>query len=546
MRRFLLAASAPVILGLAVPALARAQGENATPLLPGTILIGVDGWWAHASDRFGAPTPLAPGLAEGTIEPLGRYFGDSLTSTQLPWLAASESELRTLTGLGAYALNLGRSKLTVETSLRNTPVRLNVALSRRIVLGVSVPIVRAYRYVTQRLPDSTVASHGNAGWNPEETTPGTYTGFRTDVDAALAALQQQAASGPPALQGQAQALLSQLQPFLCGLYTLGAGQASDQASLCWSAAGGAQATFLPVATTAAGDSLTIRLGRAQTQYEALRQQYANLGVAIPAFTTGYALPSAPLDSNGIRNYTSNPLYPLAADTLTTVVRTGIGDVEVGGWYQVADRPGLRSQLGGILRLGTGKMDSPDNLADIGTGDGQTDVEVWTRNDVIFSPRFWLHAGGRYGVQFAQTLERRVSPYWLPYAPAASLATLTRTPGNYFQVDLVPNWQLDDSFGVGLGYHYYRKGADDYAYAAADSAAIAPLMPASVLGEGTSVSRMRVGAGVTFSTLNRYLAGRAKLPYRVTWSYQRTFFGRGGQVERASVMSLTVEAYVSPF
>jgi len=546
MRRFLLAVSAPVILGLAVPAPVRAQGENATPLRPGTILIGVDGTWAHASDRFGAPTPFAPGLPDGTIEPLGFYFGDSLTTTQLPWLAGTEAELRTLTGLGNYGLNLGRSKLTVETSLRNTPIRLDVALSRRIVLGMSVPIVRAYRYVHQNLPDSTAASHGNVGWNPEEVSAGTYTAFRSDVDAALAALQQQAASGPAALQAQAQTLLNQLQPFLCGLYVLGAGQASDNTSLCWNAASGARATFLPVATTVAGDSIATRLGRAQSDYDQLRQLYAGLGVAIPAFTTGYALPTAPLDSNGIRQYTSSPLYPLAADTLTTIVRTGIGDIEVGGWYQVADRPTWRSQAGGLVRLGTGTFDSPDNLVDLGTGDGQTDVEVWTRNDVIFSPRFWLHAGGRYGIQFSQTLQRRVSPYWQPYAPVTSLATVTRTPGNYLQVDVVPNWQLDDSFGVGLGYHYYRQGATDYAYAAADSSAIALLVPASVLGEGTSISRMRVGAGVTFSTLNRYLAGRAKLPYRVTWSYQRTFFGRGGQVERASVMSLTVEAYVSPF
>jgi hypothetical protein len=58
--------------------------------------------------------------------------------------------------------------------------------------------------------------------------------------------------------------------------------------------------------------------------------------------------------------------------------------------------------------------------------------------------------------------------------------------------------------------------------------------------------MRVGAGVTFSTLNRYLEGRTRLPYRVTWSYQRTFYGLGGQVERASVMSLAIEAYVRTF
>jgi hypothetical protein len=546
MRRALLAVSAPVILGLALPAPVLAQGEHATPLRPGTVRVGVGGWWSHAEDRFAAPTPVTPTVAEGSIEPLGWFFGDSLGTTQLPWLATTEAELRALTGLGGYALNLGRSRLTVETSVRNTPIRLDVALSRRLVLGVAVPIVRARTYAFQALPDSTPASQGNVGWNPEELSAGTYDVFRLDVDSALAALALQATSGPPALRSQAAATLAAWQPFLCGLYVLGAGPAPSQASLCWDAASGPQATFLPVDTTDAGDSLATRLARAQADYDALRLQYAGLGVTIPAFTAGYALPTAALDSNGIRTYTSSPLYPLAAETLTTVVRTGIGDIELGGWYQVADREHWRGQVGGILRLGTGTMDSPGNLVDVGTGDGQTDVEVWTKHDVIFSPQLWLHAGGRYGVQFAHTLPRRVAPYWQPYAPASAAATVTRTPGDYLAIDVVPNWQLDDSFGVGLGYHYYRQGATAYAYAGADSATIALLVPASVLGEGTSVSRMRVGAGVTFSTLNRYLAGRARLPYRVTWSYQRTFFGRGGQVERASVMSLVVEAFVSPF
>lgn len=548
MRRVLLTAVIPVALGLAQPQPLRAQGEQATPLRRGTVRLGVDGWWSHATDRFGAATPLAPGLATGTIEPLGRYFGgDSLGSTELPWLAAAETELRSLTGIADYDLNLGRSRLTVETSVRHTPIRLDVAVTRRLVLGVAVPIVRARTYAFQELPDTTVAgSFGNVGWNPELAVPGTFDGFRFDVDGALAALQLQATSGPPALQGQARAMLLQLQPFLCGLYVLGGGAAASQSSPCWNGASLPAATFLPVTATAAGDSIATRVSRAQSDYDQLRQQYAALGVTMPVFATGYDLPGATLDSSDIRRYVSDAAFPLAAETLTTVVRTGIGDIEMGGWYQLAMGPRLRSQVGALVRLPTGTVDGSDNLIDVGTGDGQTDIEILTRNDIVFGPRLWLHAGGRFGVQMSHELPRRVSPYWQPYAPAAGLATVRRTPGRYLALDVVPNWQLDDAFGVGLGYHLYTQGATEYAYAAADSATIALLMPASVLGEGTGITRMRIGAGVTFSTLNRYLEGRSRLPYRVTWSYQRTFFGRGGQVERASVMTLAIEAYLSPF
>jgi hypothetical protein len=384
------------------------------------------------------------------------------------------------------------------------------------------------------------------GWNPDLLSAGAFDAYRFEVDAALGALQQQATSGPAALRGQAQATLAQMQPFVCGLYVLGGGPASSATSLCWNGASLPAATFLPVVATDAGDSIATRLGRTQADYNQLRQQYAGLGVTIPGFTSGYTLPASALDSTDIRRYESDPAFPLAAETLTTVVRTGLGDIELGGWYQLAAGPRLRSQLGALVRLGTGTVDRADNFVDVGTGDGQTDIEISTRNDIVFNPRLWLHAGGRFGIQFAQTLPRRVSGYWQPYAPAASLAQVTRTPGSYLALDLVPNWQLDDAFGVGLGYHYFHQGATEYAYAGADSTTLGLMVPASILGEGTSITRMRVGAGVTFSTLNRYLEGRTRLPYRVTWSYQRTFYGLGGQVERASVMSLAIEAYVRTF
>ncbi len=533
---------------LAAPRTLRAQGEQAAPLPAGTVRFGVGGWWSHATDRYGAPTPLNPALAEGAIEPLGRYFGgDSLGTAQFPWLASLESGLRTLTGIPDFDLNLGRSRLTVETSVRNTPLRLDVAVSRRLVLGVTVPIVRARTYAFQGLPDTAIAaSLGNVGWNPDLLASGAFAAFRADVDSALLALQTQATSGPAALQAQAQALLNQQRPFLCGLYVLGGGPALSQSSLCWNGSNPAASPFLPVTASAAGDSIGVRVARAMTDYDQLRQQYAGLGVTLPPFAAGYGLPGTPLDSNDIRRYVSDPVFGIAAETLTTVVRTGIGDVELGGWYQLAAGPRWRSQLGGLVRLGTGTVDRADNFIDVGTGDGQTDVEVASRNDVIFGPRLWLHAGGRFGIQLGHELPRRLSPYWLPFAPASSEITVRRTPGKYLALDLVPNWQLDDAIGVGLGYHLYHEGRTDYAYVGADSTTLGLMVPASILGKGTGVTRMRVGAGVTFSTLNRYLEGRARLPYRVTWSYQRTFYGRGGLVERASVLSLAIEAYLHPF
>ena len=76
--------------------------------------------------------------------------------------------------------------------------------------------------------------------------------------------------------------------------------------------------------------------------------------------------------------------------------------------------------------------------------------------------------------------------------------------------------------------------------AADSARVG--IPASVLDEETAVRWMRIGAAVTFSTLGRFAAGRASLPYTLTVGYQNTFYGRGGMTPKESLMYVTLATY----
>ena len=542
MRRALLVALAPAALGILAPRGLRAQGESAAPMRPGSLRVTVGGDWAHATDWFGKPNPLSPTLADGERQPLGTYYsGESLGVRQLPFLDTTQSAVRSLTGLSGYLLNIGRSVLTLETSVRSTPLRLEYAPVRRLALSVSVPLVRTRSYTVLAGPDTgaaAAATRGNVGWN----VAGATDAFRTAVDTALRALRQQAQSGPAALRSQAQGTYDAWRPYLCGLYTLGGGSTPDQASPCFDAAGGGAATFLPVAASEAGDSVTTRLGRAESAYQALSAQYASQGVTLPGLTEPFTLPTATLDTSDLRRLFSDPSGALAGDSLTSFVRTGIGDVEVAAWYQVFDRASLRTQLQVLVRLPTGTMDSPDNLIDVGTGEHQMDIEAALRNDVVFGRSLWVHVGGRYGRQMADDLVRRVSPWYLPLAPASSRATVHRQLGDYYSLDLVPNWQLDDAFGVAVGWHFFHQGATRFSYTdPGDEARIG--LPASVLGEGTGVTRMRVGAGFTFSTVSRYAAGHARMPLSVTWSYQNTFWGRGGQVLQAGVMALQVQVYL---
>ena len=545
MRRALLPAAVILFVGLVVPRSALAQGEHATAMRGGTFRLSIGGEWGHFTERFGTANPLRPNFADGTPERIDVDFSaESLGVTQLAFLTGIQDSLRALSGVGGFGLNLGRHRVTLSASVRHQPIRLLWAPSSRLVFGVNVPIVRSRTSAFVLGPDTgaaAAATRGNVGFSPEFLVPGTLNQYRSEADAALAALAATATSGPPALQAAAAAELAAIRPIVCGLSTLATASASDPTSPCFVAGAAAPSVLLPVNGTAVGDSLTARLGRAKTSYEATRTSFAAQGVTLPPFTAGFPLPAAPLDSNELRRFVSDPNGPLAADSLTEVVRTGIGDVEVGGWLQLADGNSLRSQLQVMVRLPTGKMDEAASLHDYGTGDHQMDVEVALRNDLVFNNHLWLHAGALYGVQMADQLERRVAPWYLPFAPLASTALMDRDLGDYYAVDIVPNWQLDETIGVGIGWHYFHQGATTWSYSdPADQARIG--LAADVLGEATNVSRMRIGAGVTFNTLPRFAVGRARLPYRVTWSYNSTVWGKGGQVPKAGVMKLEIQAF----
>ncbi len=538
-----LAAVALVLIGLAPPRRALAQGEDAVAVRRGTLRVTLAPDWSRWDRRFGRGTT---GFPDGATEPLAVDFSsDSLGTTQLPFLASGETRVRAATGLAGHRFNLGRARLTLNASWRSVPIGLELAVSRRLSIGVAVPLVRARMEVFLAGPDTGLAdsaTRGNAGLNPVLLTPGFYDAFRTDVDTALRALLFQANNGPAALRPTAQATLTSLQPLLCALYTIAAGNAGGTQSLCFDPAGVGFSSVLPAAGTEAGDSVASRLLQARNAYDQTRAQYAAQGITLPLFTAAYDLPAGPLDATTWQQLIQAPGGPLRGDSLATIVRTRLGDIETGAWYQLADRPRWRSQFSLLVRLPTGHVDSPNNFVDLGTGDHQLDVEVGWRNDLVLNPQLWIHIGGRYGRQFADELDRRIAPVNEVFPVAASLARVRRDLGDYVALDVVPRWQLDDAFSLGIGYHFYRQGAAHYTYAnPADSLLVG--LTAALLNEETEVRRMRIGAGLTFSTIARHARGRARLPYAVTASFQKTFFGEGGRVPDAATFNLTIRGYM---
>jgi hypothetical protein len=498
------------------PGTLAAQAEFAVPVAPGQLRLDITPFWLSYDQRF---DPSAP----GTLVPLrDAYQSDSFGVAQLPFLGTLQNQLRDATGSSAFTLSLGATQVSLTKSIRTIPVGFELGLTRRLAVGVTVPIVRSRVDATIRA-DTTAP--GTVGWNPGYRTPALVAGFQQQMTDALAALRAQADTGPAALRAQAQALADLLQPFF------------DVSG----------APFLPRTGTTGAGFMTARLDSAEAAYAALAAQFGGVGVTLPALTDTLALPDSTsiLRHDDLEQLFSDPNLPLAADTFGTVVRTGIGDVSAHLTYQLADGTHERAQLLLTARFPTGKAPSANDFLDLGTGTHQFGYEAALANDLRLSEHFLLHAVARWGGARSDRLPMRVTSPDLPFAPASALATIERSPATYLGLSLDPVWMLDDAFSVRVLYQYFNRGATRHSYAdPADSLRVA--LPASVLDEGTAMRWMRVGGGVTFSTLDRYIRRQASLPYTLTVSYENTIWGRAGWVPQLSMFRITLRAYVKLF
>ncbi len=321
------------------------------------------------------------------------------------------------------------------------------------------------------------------------------------------------------------ALLAQLQPFLAV----------------------STAPFLPVGSSAAAAGITTRLDSAEAAYAALATQYAAGGDTLPPLTQGIAMPdsAAFLGRDTLQTFFNDPRLPMQSDTFGTVVRTGLGDVTAHATIQLANRPGFRGQLLVTTRFPTGTAPSAYEITDLGTGTHQFGYDVALAGDVALGDRLLIHGVARAGGASADQLDMRVTPPDLPFAPIAQVARIKRTPGSYVGFELDPVWMLDDAFSVRLLYGYFNQALTRHSYVTAGDEARVGL-PASVLDEGTAMQWMRIGGGVTFSTLDRYTKGLASLPYTLTVSYENTVWGRTGRVPQTGEFRITLRAYLNLF
>ena len=349
-------------------------------------------------------------FVEGDKRPVGaRITTPALGSSLIPSLAPSDALIRSITGISDYQLSLGGLTGDVISDRGTAVFGASIGLTHWLTIFGRIPLVRAR--VQTNLDFDTTA---DAGVTPSSLQQDP---FFQEFDNAINTLGAQISSGfydgDPAQRALAEATLASGTTLRDNLFLLFADP--ETAS-----------PFVPIASSVAGGAIAQQVTALQGTLS------GSLGVA--GFTATPVLPTTPVTGSDVEAFLNAPGGPVSLSTGESVV-TFRGDAEAGaaitlvdGWDRGTKRGGLRAAVEGLVRFPTGSIPRSNQLLALGTGDGQTDVEVRGTLDVgtgAIGAR--LEAG--YNRQLAADYVDRVAAPTEPFAGPDRLANIRRDPGD---------------------------------------------------------------------------------------------------------------------
>jgi hypothetical protein len=504
-----------MILALLAPSAARAQLPP-VGVPPGVVRVEVDGGFDIWDDRF----------VNGRSEPLGAALTtQSLAGALVPTLGSTEERIRQITGLAQYQLDLGGLRADVLAERGTAMFGLSLGITRSLAIFGRIPLVRARVQPALDL-DPTSANAGPAPGVSEQDD------FFQQFDGAISTLSTRLAAGTydadPALRALAEATLADGGVLRDNLFLLLANP--ETAS-----------PFVPTASSDAGAAITGRVTSLQTTLA------GSLGVT--GFSAAPGLPAEAATADDIRSLLEDPAGPVRIGTGESIV-TFRGDAEAGASYTLVDRwdrgvkrGGLRAAVEGLVRFPTGVRARSDRLLALGTGDGQTDVEL--RGTVDIGSGTWgarLEAG--YNRQFAADLAARVASPSESFAGVDRFANVRLDPGDVVTLAVRPFFRIARTFALIGALEHQRRGRDDVSYLS--DADVIPGVDASVLAEGTDARATLLSVGVTYSNPGALRPGGRGLPVDAGGTYERVLSASRGIVPDVHRVRGKFRVYIGVF
>jgi hypothetical protein len=446
----------------------------------------------------------------------------SLGSAFLPELAGADARIQAITGDASYRLSAGRSSVRASTQTGSLVLSAAIGVTSKLTLFGTMPFVRA-RAQSHLTLDSTDA---DAGFNPADPRFGTPTGaaetnlFFAQLDAALVTLANKINNGDythPDTLALAQATLASgtaLRGQMDGLLR-------DPVTA---------SPFVPLATSTAGAAI---LG----VVDGLQATMTTLGTG---FSADPALAEARMNDAAYRDFITDAFGPVQGFLKGDETLQRPGDTEVGAVYTLIDKWGdrrtaFRLAFTGLVRLPTGMIDRSDDFFDLGTGEGQTDVEFRAAADVatgIIGARF----SASYNRQLAASYQRRIAAPGQPLAYRYRLATIDSDPGDELSLGVEPFLKLAPGFALAFGAFHWKHGHDIITYTSTPIAGV----DATDLAIGSERSATALQAGLTYSSFAGIPGTGTPIEARV--AYREVVAGSGGAVDQTKRIWFQVRAY----
>jgi len=210
----------------------------------------------------------------------------------------------------------------------------------------------------------------------------------------------------------------------------------------------------------------------------------------------------------------------------------IGDIEIGAKYKFYNRGDWRFAFASGVRLPTGKVDDPDNLIDLASGDGQTDILFRLYADYVGIKNLLLNGTIYYDLQLPDKQKLRV-PEDVNQPITTNKEKVSRNLGDVIEFEVMANYSFTPEVSGGVIYRYSTKFKDHvtgdrgFAYS-------------SLEDETRGYSHMYI-VTIGYSTIQKYLDKKFPLPLSASISYRNRFAGTNN-VTKSEYVSLSLAFY----
>ena len=220
---------------------------------------------------------------------------------------------------------------------------------------------------------------------------------------------------------------------------------------------------------------------------------------------------------------------LALRTTSAATRYYLGDVEAGVRLQLLNtsggdsyalgRPtGARAALSVNARIPTGPRADTAFLLIIPRNTGHFGVSGELTGDAFVSSRFWVTGSAGVAQLFGATILRHAFTAERPFPVDTVTASVRREPGMRLSAALLPRYRLTREMTFAAGYRLDHQGATTYS---GDGDVL--LGPVERTDAWTAHS---VSLGASYSTIEAFEAGKARVPFEVSLLYHNSFAGSG--------------------